>query len=88
MDDHSSGFDNITNGVRVEWILAIVWLFLSNIFELASEKVVVEFFFGLLFFNYRVFIKKEKKKKPEGTSFWPLDADHLMDTWTLANRWN
>lgn len=55
--------------------------------SLASEKVVVEFFFGLLFFNYRVFMEK-KKKRPEGTSFWPLDADHLMDTWTLANRWN
>ena len=54
---------------------------------MASEKVVVEFFFGLLFFNYRVFMEK-KKKRPEGTSFWPLDADHLMDTWTLANRWN
>ena len=29
--------------------------------SLASEKVVVEFFFGLLFFNYRVFMEKKKK---------------------------
>ena len=54
---------------------------------LASEKVVVEFFFGLLFFNYRFFMKslKKKKKKSEGTSFWPLNADHL---WTLIGGMN
>lgn len=63
MDDHSSGLDNITNGVWVEWILAIVWIdwFSFQIFLcLASEKVVVESLFAI--FLTMVFLYEKLKK--------------------------